>query len=139
MKRKRFYANGLFFGCTECGQCCSNPEGFVTITEVEATAIAKQLSLSREDFLQQFTMRNDEAEGLIELKSHANGDCIFLDNERCTVYEQRPLQCRTYPFWPENVKSAHRWNLTALECPGIHQGRRYSAVEIQQIVDKMRK
>ncbi len=36
------------------------------------------------------------------LKSQANGDCVFLkDGRQCTVYSARPLQCSTYPWWPE--------------------------------------
>lgn len=36
------------------------------------------------------------------LKSQANGDCVFLkDGRQCTVYGARPLQCSTYPWWPE--------------------------------------
>ena len=36
-------------------------------------------------------------------------DCVFLkeDPERgrktCSIYPVRPLQCRTWPFWPENL------------------------------------
>jgi len=27
-----------------------------------------------------------------------NGRCIFLSSNRCTIYENRPLICRFYPF-----------------------------------------
>ena len=30
------------------------------------------------------------------LKKQANGDCIHLVNDQCTVYEHRPLGCRYY-------------------------------------------
>lgn len=36
------------------------------------------------------------------LKNQANGDCVFLrDGRQCTVYGARPLQCSSYPWWPE--------------------------------------
>ena len=31
----------------------------------------------------------------------------------CTVYPVRPLQCRTWPFWPENLSSKQSWDHAA--------------------------
>ena len=46
--------------------------------------------------------------------------CIYLDeNKKCTVYEARPAQCRSYPFWSENVRSDRSWKRTVSECPGL--------------------
>ena len=28
-------------------------------------------------------------------------DCIFLEEARCTVHAAKPVQCATYPWWPE--------------------------------------
>jgi Fe-S-cluster containining protein len=28
-------------------------------------------------------------------------DCIFLEGKQCTVHAAKPLQCSTYPWWPE--------------------------------------
>jgi Fe-S-cluster containining protein len=38
--------------------------------------------------------------------------CIFLDTgtNQCRIYEARPTQCRTYPFWPSIVASVQDWN-----------------------------
>lgn len=36
--------------------------------------------------------------------------CIFLgEDNRCTIYEARPLQCRTYPYWPRMMMSRDEW------------------------------
>ena len=36
-----------------------------------------------------------------------NGQCIFLekDGRRCSIYDFRPQQCRTYPYWPRLQQS----------------------------------
>jgi len=101
MKKKKFYQNGLYFGCTECGNCCSDTSGYVELTEEEAGNIAEFLGLSETDFLEKFIEVTKDAASL-HLKSHENGDCIFLVENRCSIYPARPLQCRTFPFWPEN-------------------------------------
>ena len=39
------------------------------------------------------------------------GSCIFLDPAgQCTIYDARPVQCRTYPFWPSLLDSLEDWN-----------------------------
>jgi Fe-S-cluster containining protein len=38
--------------------------------------------------------------------------CIFLDRttNQCQIYPVRPVQCRTYPFWPTVTASVQSWN-----------------------------
>jgi Fe-S-cluster containining protein len=38
--------------------------------------------------------------------------CIFLDRttNHCQIYPVRPVQCRTYPFWPTVTASVQSWN-----------------------------
>ena len=49
----------------------------------------------------------------------------------CRVYEDRPRQCRTWPFWRGVVHSRERWDEEAADCPGMNGGRRFEAAEIE--------
>lgn len=41
----------------------------------------------------------------------SDGACIFLNSaNQCSIYEARPLQCRTYPYWPRVIKSRASWD-----------------------------
>jgi Fe-S-cluster containining protein len=52
-----------------------------------------------------------------------NGECIFLKKNKCSVYKARPTQCRTWPFWPENM-SSKTWNKEIVNfCPGVGKGK----------------
>jgi len=137
-KKKKFYRHGLTFECTSCGNCCTKSDGFVNLDESEAANIAKLLNLSESEFLETYVDMLPEAKTL-SLKSRSNGDCIFLKDEQCQVYQARPTQCRTFPFWPENLKSAYRWRHVEKECPGIGTGRLYPAKEIEEILKDQRK
>ncbi len=119
--------DGLRFTCTECGQCCTGEPGYVYVTDEEIAAIARLLDVPEDEFRARATR---PAPGGTSLKERANGDCIFLRGTRCLVYEARPTQCRTYPFWPANLASAEAWNAAAADCPGIGEGRRWTADEI---------
>ncbi len=127
-----FYKKGLRFTCVQCGQCCLVSSGVVYINEEESQTLAKHLQLNLSQFYQQYT-EIEASTGLRILQSLPDGACIFYQNSHCSVYPARPLQCRTYPFWPENLTSAYQWKQTAKECPGIGQGEQIPAQQIEQL------
>jgi hypothetical protein len=61
----------------------------------------------------------------------ANYDCVFWKPGGCTIYEARPLQCRSFPFWHEFVYDRSRWEELSRSCPGIGSGPLHSAEEIR--------
>ncbi len=133
-KKKPWYAAGLRFECTGCGRCCINhgdEDAFVYLTKAEVKAMADHLAQDIETFKTTYCTTDD---GDLILKD--NGDrCIFLeaDTNRCGVYEARPRQCKTWPFWSENLAHAE-WNGSVKDlCPGIDQGRLYTRKEIEDL------
>jgi uncharacterized protein len=112
-----WYKNGLRFKCTECGQCCTGSPGYVWITSSEVEAMAEFLRISVEEFIQKYTRRIGNR---ISLKEHSRTyDCVFLKGKKCQVYGVRPTQCRTFPWWAENLKTPDHWKQTAARCEGI--------------------
>jgi Fe-S-cluster containining protein len=71
----------------------------------------------------------------LSLKEKANYDCIFWKNG-CSVYEARPLQCRTFPFWPSMLESSQSWaaSSAAMSCPGMGKGTLHPMEEIEAIL-----
>jgi hypothetical protein len=66
------------------------------------------------------------------LKEKPNGDCVMYENV-CRVYEVRPAQCASWPFWLGNLESEEAWRVAAARCPGAGRGRAYSCAEIRRI------
>ena len=65
-----------------------------------------------------------------------NGNCQFLENKKCSIYTARPMQCRAWPFWKENMNTK-KWNDELLNfCPGIGKGRLISASMIQKKINR---
>jgi len=75
----------------------------------------------------------DNGENL-SLKEKSNKDCIFWDSQ-CTVYNARPLQCITFPFWESVVSSSVNWRIAASGCPGINSGIMHTAKEIEGFLE----
>ncbi len=123
-----WFTDGLRFECTRCGDCCRGEPGFVWVTLDEAAAIAAELGMDFRDF-ESACMRH--VENRMSLLERPNGDCIlWQDGVGCRVYSSRPSQCRTFPFWPDSIKSPESWRDLSGHCRGVDRGRRFSQKEI---------
>ena len=74
-----------------------------------------------------------EGKTVLSLIEKKNYDCILWENG-CSLYEHRPSQCRTYPFWAWIVKDKETWDDVATECPGMRatDGRLWTYEEIEK-------
>ena len=57
----------------------------------------------------------------------------MLTPQGCSVYETRPMQCRTWPFWHDNIDTPAPWQAVCAECPGAEKARLYTREEIERI------
>lgn len=130
MNKAPWYHHGLRFQCTGCGNCCMGAPGYVWINNTEIEAMSALLRISTVEFQKRYVRLIGVRKSLIELD---NGDCIFFDNQRrcCQVYEARPRQCRTWPFWSSNLSSPQMWQDIATRCPGCNHGLYISWEEIE--------
>lgn len=117
--KPKFYKSGLHFKCTVCGNCCRLKGGKVSVNQTEIKNISQYLGMSPVVFKEKYCLAGSEKEYLID---GTDGACIFLQEDYCQIYLVRPLQCRTFPFWPENLKSSFRWKQLKSYCPGIDEG-----------------
>lgn len=128
-RRDTWYSEGLRFECTQCGACCSGGSGTVEFTHQEAEAMAATLGVTYEEFLRRYAERHGPTWTLSEVVNfEGEYDCVLLARDpetgvtRCTVHRERPMQCRTWPFWPENLKSPRTWRQAGRDCEGIDSG-----------------
>ena len=134
-----WYADGLRFECTMCGNCCTGPPGAVWFDDEEGAAMAARIGVDRRVFYREYARREGDRWSLRETPTKFGLDCIFLDRTTvpgkavCGVYETRPRQCRTWPFWPENLRSAATWREVkrVTPCPGMDRGRLVPVEEIR--------
>lgn len=115
---------GLRFECTQCGKCCwtRGEYSHVYLTKDDLESLAAAVGLSVAETRRRYTFRDEN--GWIEL-DFSGGRCIMLDEKTnlCTVYESRPTQCRTFPFWPEMIRRGE-WTAEAKRiCEGVGNGR----------------
>jgi Fe-S-cluster containining protein len=84
--------------------------------------ISKKLNVETDAFLKKYArwIPRMGKWSLIEKSFGEDFHCVFLENGKlCSIYEVRPIQCRTYPYWPSVMESQKTWNEEKQLCEGI--------------------
>lgn len=105
--------------CSTCeGRCCTGESGYIYVTKIEIENIADLLGLDVRYFVGEYLFKKGYKYSIKEQIHEGSHECIFYDraSNGCKVYEARPLQCKTFPFW-DYYKT--RVDELKLECPGI--------------------
>ena len=133
MSNEGFYQAGLRFECTRCSKCCRHTPGYVFLSSSDLDVLSAALGMDRQRFLREYCRRVPLGMARrISLKEKENLDCILWENGGCSVYEARPLQCRSFPFWSGCVSSPEEWEIHARQCPGMGKGALHSRAEIER-------
>ena len=124
------------FECNGCGLCCGDTEQktrHILILKGEADKLVFKTG-------QPATSFSVEVDGkhpyVYEMKKSSEGKCVFLKDNRCSIYPLRPLICTFYPFELKfnNDKEAHDFSFT-LECPGINHGKLLGKTDFKKLFD----
>jgi len=105
--------------CDGCGgRCCTGESGNIFVKHSEVVAMSTLLEMSERDFAKEYLIKKGYKYSLRETQVGESFDCVFYSREieGCSIYEARPQQCRTFPFW--DYFKTHLQELKD-ECPGI--------------------
>jgi len=99
--------------------------------------MAAAMGISEETFHRRYARQIDGKWSLLETRTSRGMDCVFLTTDEhglagCRLYGARPSQCRTWPFWPENLESREMWEAVGRQtpCPGMGHGQLVTIDEI---------
>ncbi|MFW6384917.1 MAG: YkgJ family cysteine cluster protein [Halodesulfurarchaeum sp.] len=140
------------FLCTRCGACCSGSEDHphtATIFPHEIRAIRDARDVTWSEVARPMPFGLDGGSGSTfewALQTDDAGGCTFHathgeSGSRCSVYEDRPLICRTYPFGIDVESARDRTEgvvraegvVVAYECPGL--GRDIGRERAEQLAE----
>ncbi len=127
------YPANICFECNCCGLCCGDTDHkcrHILLLESEAEEISAQTGRPIEDFAGE---SNGTQPYIYEMKK-SEGVCFCLKDNKCTLYELRPLICRFYPFELkfDQEKDTHVFSFT-LECPTINKGKALSKKDFEEL------
>lgn len=105
--------------CKTCaGNCCIGESGYIWVDPSEILNISNFLEIPLSNFYEKYLKKVKYRFSLKEIEYNDGYKCIFFDEKKrgCKIYDVRPAQCRTFPFWEHfktNIKEVEN------ECPGI--------------------
>lgn len=76
--------------CTECGACCKNL--MINVTQEEALSVSKHLELNEVEFKKKYIEEGHSGQMIMNTIP-----CHFLENNKCSIYENRFSECRDFP------------------------------------------
>lgn len=83
--------------CLECGNCCKNYSP--RFKQPDIKRIAKVMRMKEGDFTQKYLKLDEENDYVVK-----QSPCPFLGSDNyCSIYEDRPSDCRRYPYTDEDV------------------------------------
>ena len=101
--------------CLKCANCCKTTSPI--FRDVDIKRLAKRLKVSVSQFIDSYLHMDDEGDYVLN-----SSPCVFLqDDNKCEVYEDRPLACREYPH-TDRKKMKQILNLTLKNteiCPAV--------------------
>jgi Fe-S-cluster containining protein len=121
------YPSGLRFECTLCGLCCGDAKQklrHVLLLRSEVQRIATQTNKHASSFASKIDGKTPYT---YEMKKSIDGKCIFLNENKCTIYSLRPLICRFYPFELTTDEKGKVTIRSTMECPAIGTGKELKA------------
>lgn len=89
--------------CTTCGNCCMKLKPF--ITEQDIKILSQRLNLSQQQVMDDY-IEIDEGDQYFK-----NLPCSFLKEKKCTVYNGRPEDCRSFPHLHKEMFISRLWGV----------------------------
>jgi uncharacterized protein len=102
--------------CLDCARCCKNHSP--RFKQPDIKRIAKVLHIKEGDLVDRYLKIDSEGDYVTREQP-----CPFLaEDNSCNIYEDRPGDCRRYPYTDEDVllKRVQLTLKNALVCPATH-------------------
>jgi Fe-S-cluster containining protein len=101
-----------------CIRCCEQ-KGFVYVTREDIARLAAHLGITGAEFRRRYLCG---AAPLLRFRKQRHKQCPFLLADGCSVHAAKPLQCSSFPYWPELLADAGERREAAGYCPGMNKG-----------------
>ena len=120
-KYQFIYPNEIIWKCQRCTLCCKDSCKHIRrikLLKKECITISCKINIP----IEHFTVPTLDKTYSYEILKK-NGECIFLTDNYCKIYENRPLICQFYPFEMKTLKdNVYQILFSGKECSAINKG-----------------
>lgn len=113
------YPKNVRFECKRCALCCGDTETrnrSILMMQIEAYRIMKKALIDLDEFAEKIECSEPY---IYRMRKTEKGQCFFLQDKSCSIYQVRPVICRFYPFQLENTRDDRYVFSYTKECQGI--------------------
>jgi len=89
------------------------------VTGEDIARLAAHLGITCAEFRRRYLCG---AAPLLRFRKLRHKQCPFLFVNGCSVHTVKPLQCSSFPFWPELLAKPSERREAASYCPGMNRG-----------------
>ena len=105
--------------CTTCANCCREMKP--TFSEEDVSRVAGRLGMDLQQFINTYLQKTEPGES--KPWETRITPCPFLKGNLCSIYEDRPGDCRDYPhlYWPDFVSRTWAMIERTFTCPIVFE------------------
>ncbi len=118
-----------------CIRCCEQ-KGFVYVSRDDIARLAEHLGITRAEFKRRYLCGRPS---LWRLRKPRKKQCPFLLADGCSVHLVKPLQCSSFPYWPELLADAGERRDAAQYCPGMNQGSPVNIAHAREVAGQVQR
>lgn len=119
-------------------KCCMDTTMFLTPYDI--IRMKNALKLPSEEFLAKYTTTLIKEDGgfpavVVKMRDDENKSCPFVTQEGCSIYQDRPWSCRSYPLQPQSSKDTDRFGKEFYSimkwpfCQGFNEDKEWTVEE----------
>jgi Fe-S-cluster containining protein len=128
--------SSMRFQCqSACVRCCEQ-EGFVYLNGDDIARLAGHLGITRTEFRRRYVCGPST---LARFRKPRRKQCPFLVASGCSVHSVKPLQCNSFPYWPELLADAGKRREAASYCPGMNRGPQVNIATAREIAGQVQR
>ena len=76
--------------CTACGNCCKKMQPILKKKDI--SKLSKSLNITPDQFITKYVDKDEDGDNILNQLP-----CPFLNDNKCTQYDSRPVDCSSYP------------------------------------------
>lgn len=122
-KYRFIYPNQIIWKCQRCTLCCKDSFKHIRCIKLlkqESITLSRKINIP----IEQFTVPTLDKTYSHEILKN-NGKCIFLNDNFCKIYDNRPLVCQFYPFEMKPLENdVYQILFSGKECTSIDKGKK---------------
>jgi len=123
----------LGFSCLRCGECCRGEDNSVLVFPREVRRICAATGLAWLEVAgppEEGEWGRDGSFHTLEWRLKKDREsCRFFQDDSCAIYRDRPLLCRTYPFYLDRGELMHS------ECQGL--GGKIEQADAEKLAEEL--